>query len=115
MFNTACDLSIPRNQLNLMGLHTDLNDIGDASHDGFNSWIVSDWKRQLANIKDKDFFIAGVAPQTPYGCPYLKNPVALVIEFSDTGSRVWYHADPKKIQKMRADSLEEYNALMAEK
>ena len=113
MLQDAYDLSNPRNQLNLMGLHTDLYDVGDSAHDGFNAWIVYDWKKQLAKLKDENFFIVGVVKEAPYGCTYMKNPMALVVEFDNNGSRIWYHADPNKITKMRAESLEAYNALMA--
>ena len=108
-----CDLENSRNQLNLMGLHTDLYDIGDSTHDGYNAWLVSDWKKQLSNIEKQNFFIVGIAEKSPWECGYIDEAMALVIEYDSTGDRVWYHVDPNKIAKMRAESLEAYNALMA--
>lgn len=88
---------------NLIGLHNDLYDVGDARHQMWNGWICSDWSEQLVSLEDEDFFIIGVAP-APYGCMAVRNPIAIVCEYIDNGDRFWCHSEIEWIDDMRADS-----------
>ena len=99
------------NKLNLIGLHTDLHSVGDAPHEMWNGWVSYEWRRQILDIKDEDFFIAGIAP-APYGCVAIDDPVAMVAEYKDTGDRFWCHADRAHVEKMRGKSRIFFNEIM---
>ena len=103
------DLENSANQLNLIGIHTDLYSVGDAYHEMWNGWVGTDWREQLMELKNEEFFIVGVAP-APYGCAAISNPVALVAEYKDTGARFWCHAAKHWIDDMREESKEQYMA-----
>ena len=100
-YENSIDITNPRNQLNLYGLHTDLYSIGDATHEMWNGWIETDWKRQLISIIDEDFAIIGIAPAI--GKWSMRDPVAVVIEYSD-GDKYWCHAERDWIEDMRKES-----------
>lgn len=112
-YESNTDMSNSANQLNLMGIHHDLYDIGDAFHEMWNGWVHADWREQLVELVDEDFFIIGIAP-APYGCMMIDEPVAIVAEYRKTGDRFWCHADHKWIEDMREESMEEYRKLMGD-
>ena len=105
------DLSNGTNQLNLMGLHTDLYSVGDAHHEMWNGWIDYEWRHQILNIKNEDFFIAGIAP-APWECFAIDDPIAVVAEYKNTGERFWCHASRESIERMRSRSKEAYEEVM---
>lgn len=105
------DMTNPRNQLNLMGIHTDMSNVGDAFHEMWNGWVEYDWMKQLIEIVDENFFIIGVA-EAPYGCWSIDDAVALVAEYKDTGDRFWCHVARWAIEEMRENSKSVYEDLM---
>lgn len=105
------DMTHTTNQLNLMGLHHDMYDIGDAFHEMWNGWIHCEWHEQLTELVDEDFFIIGIAP-APYGCFSIDDPVAIVAEYRGDGTRFWCHASQDWITTMREESMDEYRKLM---
>ncbi len=110
-YKKQVDLENPIHQLNLMGLHHDLYDVGDAFHEMWNGWVCADWYEQLTELIDEDFFIVGIAP-APYECWSLDDSVAIVAEVRRTGDRFWCHAGRSWIEDMREESLEQYKELM---
>ena len=104
----------PRDQLNLIGIHTDLYGIADARHEMWNGWIETTWEEQVVRLRDEDFFIVGIADPAParMGMP-MRHPVAVVIEYSD-GDRYWCHAEKDWFDDMREESLDKYRKLMGE-
>ena len=101
----------PKDQMNLIGIHTDLYGIADARHEMWNGWIEVTWEEQLLRLRDEDFHIVGIADPAPerFGLP-MRHPVAVVIEYDD-GDRYWCHAEKSWFDDMREDSLERYRAL----
>lgn len=110
-YKNFIDMTNPANQLNLMGIHTDMYGIGDAFHEMWNGWVCAEWREQLTELIDEDFFIVGIAP-APYGCFAIDDPVAVVAEYKDTGTRFWCHASQSWINTMREESKTEYKMLM---
>ena len=112
-YKNAVDLSNEVHKINLMGLHNDLYSIGDGCHEMWNGWIGTDWKEQLMNLIDENFFIVGIAP---CGGPIrsFRDPVAVVCEMRGTGERFWCHAEKDWIDYMREDSKIYYEAIMKE-
>lgn len=110
-YHNAVDMNQPRNQLNLMGLHTDLYGIADARHEMWNGWIQASWHEQLIELLDEDFYIVGIVDPAPVriGLP-MRHPVAIVIEYED-GDRYWCHAEWDWIDNMRQESQKEYDLL----
>ena len=112
-YKNAVDMSLSVNQLNLIGLHTDLYGIGDACHEMWNGWIQTTWEEQLVTLVDENFIIVGIAdPAPPRSCYSMRHPVAVIIEYKD-GDRYWCHAEKDWIDDMREDSLEIYKSLEA--
>ena len=111
---TQIDLSKDIYQLNLMGLHNNMYDVGDAVHRMWNGWIQADFVEQLVFLEDEDFFIVGVAP-APYGTATMREPIAFICEYIDDGSRFWCHSEKDWIDDMREESLSLYNKMMEEK
>ena len=107
------DLTKDIYQLNLIGLHNNMYDVGDAVHQMWNGWIQADWIEQLVSLEDENFFIVGVAPP-PYGAPAFREPVAFVCEYIDDGERFWCHSEKDWIDDMREDTLSIYNKMMEE-
>ena len=101
----------PKDQMNLIGIHTDLYGIGDARHEMWNGWIEASWEEQLIQLRKEDFYIVGIADPAPprAGMP-MRHPVAIVIEYED-GDRYWCHAEKDWFDDMREESLEEYKKL----
>lgn len=101
----------PRDQLNLIGIHTDLYGIGDARHEMWNGWIEVTWEEQLLKLRDEDFFIVGLVDPAParVGLP-MRHAIAVVIEYDD-GARYWCHAEKDWFDDMREESLERYKQL----
>lgn len=66
-YRNHVDMTNSANQLNLMGLHTDLSSVGGAFYEMWNGWVKCDWCEQLVELVDEEFFIAGIA-EAPYGC-----------------------------------------------
>ena len=110
-YRNQVDMTNSANQLNLLGIHTDLSSIGDASHEMWNGWVKCDWCEQLVELVDEDFFIVGVA-EAPYGCWAIDDAIALVAEYRDTGDRFWCHAGRGWIEDMREGSKSVYESLM---
>ena len=102
----------PRDQLNLIGIHTDLYGIADARHEMWNGWIEVTWEEQIMRLRKEDFYIIGIADPAPprEGMP-MRHPVAVVIEYED-GDRYWCHAEKDWFDDMREESLERYQKLM---
>lgn len=111
-YKTAVDMSQARNQLNLMGLHNDMYQVGEARHEMWNGWIQATWEEQLIEILDENFFIIGIVDPAPprIGLP-MRHPVAIVIEYDD-GDRYWCHAEWDWINDMRQESKEVYERLL---
>jgi hypothetical protein len=99
------------NQLNLMGLHTDLSSVGGAFHEMWNGWVKCDWCEQLVELVDEEFFIAGIA-EAPYGCWAIDDSVAIVAEYRKTGDQFWCHAGRGWVEDMREASKSVYEDLM---
>lgn len=114
-YKNVVDFSNKANVINLIGLHTDLYDIGDSCHEMWNGWVGTTWREQLMNLLDENFFIIGIAP-LPNSCIEMvfRNPVAVVCEEYDTGQRFWCHAEKDWIDDMREESKTYYEALMKE-
>lgn len=110
-YKNAVDMKNSNNQLNLMGLHTDLYDVGDAFHEMWNGWVEYEWAKQLIEIVDETFFIVGIA-EAPYECWSIEDSVALVAEYKETGDRFWCHVARWAIEEMREQSTEVYKKLM---
>ena len=110
-YRNAVDMTVARNQLNLMGLHNDLYSIGDARHEMWNGWIAATWEEQLIKLLDEDFFIVGIVDPAPPRIDLpMRHPVAIVIEYDD-GARYWCHAEWNWIEDMREESMERYRQL----
>ena len=111
-YKSAIDMTKSRNQLNLMGLHNDMYQVGDARHEMWNGWIQTSWEEQLIELLDEDFFIIGIVDPAPprMGLP-MRHPVAIVIEYDD-GARYWCHAEWDWIDDMRQESKVAYERLM---
>ena len=107
------DWSNKAQQLNLIGLHTDLYGVGDAEHEMWNAWIDIEWHKQIVSLEDEDFFIVGIA-EAPFGCYAIKDPVAIVCEYYDNGDRFWCHADKDCIEDMREMSKHVYKSIIKE-
>lgn len=101
----------PKDQMNLIGIHTDLYGIADARHEMWNGWIEATWEEQIMRLRDEDFYIVGIADPAPprVGLP-MRHPVAVVIEYDD-GDRYWCHAEKDWFDDMREESLERYRQL----
>lgn len=112
-YDNNIDLSLGLNKINLIGLHTDLYDIGDGCHEMWNGWIAADWKEQLMNLIDEQFTIVGIAPLTN-PVRNFRNPVAVVCEMIDTGERFWCHSEKEWIEDMREESKEYYKQILEE-
>ena len=110
-YKNNIDMTNPRNQLNLMGLHNQMYSVGDASHEMWNAWIEYNWVEQLMEIVDEDFFIIGIAPP-PWGCRAIDDPVAVVAEYDETGERFWCHAHKYLVEKMIDDTKDIYEKLI---
>ena len=109
-YKSKVDLTNPKHQLNLIGIHTDLYDLGDACHEMWNGWISTSWEEQLITLDEEDFFIVGIAP-CPHNFQYMRNPVYVICEY-ENGDRLWCHAEKDWIDDMREASLKEYTELM---
>lgn len=111
-YKSAVDMTQGRNQLNLMGLHNDMYQVGEARHEMWNGWIQTSWEEQLIELLDEDFFIIGIVDPAPprVGLP-MRHPVAIVIEYDD-GARYWCHAEWDWIDDMRQESKVAYERLM---
>ena len=107
------DISKSPNVMNLIGIHTDLYDIGDARHEMFNAWIDCDYQDQLLELENEDFFIVGVGP-APWAPGYFNEPVAVVCEYYDNGDRFWCHAEKDWYDNMREESMELYKKAKGE-
>lgn len=107
------NMSYVTHQNNLLGLHHDLYDVGDAYHEMYNGWVDCEWRDLLLNAEDENIFIVGVAP-APYGCISFNEPVAIVAESKFNGERFWCHAEKDWIDDMRENSMDEYNKIMEE-
>lgn len=105
---SAIDMTLPENQINLIGFHTDLYGIGEARHNGYNAWIRGHWKDLLNSIKNEDFFIVGIT-NAPIPSGAFRNAYAVVVEYKDTGDRIWYHIEKSYLEHLRENSLEAYN------
>lgn len=110
-YKNTIDMTNPRNQLNLMGIHTDMSSVGDAIHEMWNGWVEYEWTKQLVEIVDENFFILGVA-EAPFECWSIDDAVALVAEYKDTGDRFWCHVARWAIEEMRENSKSVYEELM---
>ena len=55
----------PKDQINLIGIHTDLYGIADARHEMWNGWIEVTWEEQLIRLRNEDFHIVGIADPAP--------------------------------------------------
>lgn len=101
----------PRDQLNLIGIHTDLYGIGDARHEMWNGWIEVTWQEQVIKLREEDFFIVGLVDPAParVGLP-MRHAIAVVIEYDD-GARYWCHAEKDWFDDMREESIEQYKKL----
>lgn len=101
----------PKDQVNLIGIHTDLYGIADARHEMYNGWIEVTWEEQLLRLRDEDFHIVGIAdPAPPRAGMSMRHPVAVVIEY-ENGDRYWCHAEKSWFDDMRENSLERYRVL----
>lgn len=109
-YKDQVDLTNSKHQLNLIGIHTDLYDLGDACHEMWNGWISTSWEEQLITLDEEDFFIVGIAP-CPHTFQCMRNPVYIVCEY-ENGDRLWCHAEKDWIDDMREASLKEYTELM---
>ena len=100
-----------KDQMNLIGIHTDLYGIADARHEMWNGWIEVTWEEQILRLRDEDFIIVGIADPAPPrdGMP-MRHPVAVVIEYDD-GDRYWCHAEKDWFDDMREESLDRYREL----
>ena len=101
------DIFEQANILNLVGIHTDLYDVGDARHEMYNAWVECDWRDQLLELKNEDFFIVGIAP-APWTPGYFRQAVAVVCEYYDNADRFWCHAEKDWYDSMREESKEQY-------
>lgn len=110
-YNSAVDMTQNRNQLNLMGIHNDMYSVGDAIHEMWNGWIEYEWKRQLIEIIDENFFIIGIT-EAPYGCAAINDPLAIVAELDESGERFWCHVPRWVIEEMRESSKNVYEELI---
>lgn len=110
-YRSHVDMTNSANQLNLMGLHTDLSSVGDAFHEMWNGWVKCDWCEQLVELVDEEFFIAGIA-EAPYGCWAIDDAVAIVAEYRKTGDQFWCHAGRSWVEDMREASKSVYEELM---
>ena len=101
-----------QDQINLIGIHTDLYGIADARHEMWNGWIETSWEEQILRLRDENFHIVGIADPAParMGMP-MRHPVAVIIEYDD-GDRYWCHAEKDWFDDMREESLERYRKLM---
>lgn len=101
-----------QDQLNLIGIHTDLYGIADARHEMWNGWIETSWEEQILRLRDENFHIVGIVDPAParMGMP-MRHPVAVIIEYED-GDRYWCHAEKDWFDDMREESLERYRKLM---
>ena len=108
---SAIDMTLPENQINLIGLHSDLYSIGNARHNPYNIWLRGQWRNLLHYIQNLDFFIIGIT-QAPCPSGAFKNAYAIVVEYKDTGDQVWYHIEKSYLEKLRKDSLEAYNVFI---
>ena len=59
-YKSAVDMTQGRNQLNLMGLHNDMYQVGDARHEMWNGWIQTSWEEQLIELLDEDFLVLSI-------------------------------------------------------
>lgn len=108
------DLSNSKNTNNLIGIHTDLYDIGDAYHEMWNGWIEGwdPWKF-ICELEEETFYLVGIAP-----APWNKddifgegNSVAFVACYYDSDERFWCHGSKNWVQTLRDFSMKEYEAL----
>ena len=112
-YKNAIDFSNKIHKMNLIGLHTDLYDIGDGCHEMWNGWIGVSWEEQLMNVFDENFFIVGVAPcKGPVR--NFRDPIAVICEMFDSGERFWCHAEKDWIDDMREESKSIYETLKKE-
>lgn len=108
------DISNPKVKNNLLGLFTDLYDVGDARHEMWNAWIGIDWYEMSAQLFDEDFYLVGIA-DAPWGKTYLDEPtVAYVAETYDGKDKFWCHGTKSSLEDMREQMLETYEKLKKE-
>ena len=93
---------------NLIGLFTDLYDVGDAYHEMWNGWVGTDFYEMTGELEDEDFYLLGIAP-----APWDKddvfgkgNSVAFVGCYYSTDERFWCHGSKDWVKFMR-DQMEE--------
>ena len=111
ILSSLIDLNNTNIQNNLIGLHSDLYDVGDARQDKWHVWLSSDWKQMLYNLEQQNYFVLGVAP-APIFSGSAVYPVALVYEDRSSGQRYWQHIDIRSIEAIRQDSAEQYNQII---
>lgn len=96
---------------NLIGLHHDLYDVGEASQSKWHVWLTKDWRRLLLNIERQNCFIVGIAPSPTPISGTARNPVAIVYEEYSSGNRFWSHIEKDWIALMRFQSQKEYEKI----
>ena len=96
---------------NLIGLFTELHWV-EGYHEMDNIWTGYNWYEISSNLKDKDFYIRGIAP-APYPCSAFgpEDSCAFVCEMHLTGERFWLHTNRKWIIEMRNQMADHYNNL----
>lgn len=107
------DINNHRNSNNLIGLFTDLYDVGDAYHEMWNAWIKCDFYEMAVKLEEEDFYLLGIAP-----APWDKDDLfgegkscAFVGCYYSTDERFWAHGSYDWVEDMREQMEDVYDEI----
>lgn len=97
-------------KINLLSLHHNLYDVGEATQDRWHVWLSDDWKKMLYNLEKQNYLLVGFAP-SPSFSGSAQIPLAIVYEEKDSNKRFWQHIEKDWVEKIRNESKETYELI----